>query len=367
MEGQVADEEKPKNEAEQPKGRARGGKARAKKLSAEQRSEIAKQGGISKWAKQRALTSRIQELPSGDLPEAKYRGVLRVLDAEIPVYVLKDGQRIIGRTSATEVLTGIKGGGALEKYLGVNALKPFIDLDLVLEGMVPFRLPEVEGLEKDVKGLTTSAWIDICRGFVAALEASDRDDYVGSKLTLRQREMALKASMFLAACAKVGLDALVDEATGYQYERASDALEVKLRAYLSDEMRRWEKTFPDELWVQFGRLTNWSGSVTKRPKYWGRLVMDLIYDYLDPDVANYLRENAPAPQKGQNYHQWLSSQYGLKKLIEHIWKVIGIANTCQNMQELKQQLARIYGRVPVQYTLYLPTNGGGTPPNPRAP
>jgi hypothetical protein len=44
--------------------------------------------------------------------------------------------------------------------------------------------------------------------------------------------MAVKASMFLSACAKVGLDALIDEATGYQYDRARDALEIKLRAYL---------------------------------------------------------------------------------------------------------------------------------------
>src|SRR5258708_14613863 len=141
-----------KDGSDEPKGRAKGGKARAKKLVAERRDDIAKKAGIRRWAKERALTAKVNEAPPTGLPEAKYRGVLRVLDAEIPVYVLKDGNRIIGRTSATEVLTGIKGGGALEKYLGVNALKPFIDLNLVLEGMVPFRLPEVEGLGRDVKG-----------------------------------------------------------------------------------------------------------------------------------------------------------------------------------------------------------------------
>jgi hypothetical protein len=41
------------------------------------------------------------------------------------------------------------------------------------------------------------------------------------------------------------------------------------------------------------------GSVTKRPRYWGKLVMDLIYDYLDPDVARYLRENGPSPRKAR--------------------------------------------------------------------
>jgi hypothetical protein len=35
--------------------------------------------------------------------------------------------------------------------------------------------------------------------------------------------------------------------TGYQFERADDALQVKLRAFIADELRTWEKTFPDEL------------------------------------------------------------------------------------------------------------------------
>lgn len=315
---------------------------------------------------QHTVWSSIEEAASDDLvdngaiesvsnlPEAKYKGFLNLMGFEVPCYVLDTGQRVIGRTSATEMLTGIKGGGGLEKYIGVSALKPFIDRESVLEGMVSFRLPEVEGLGRHVKGLPADLLIEVCRGFVNALEASNQPDSGYPPLTERQREMAVKASMFLAACAKLGLDALIDEATGYQYERAQDALEVKLKAYLEEEMRAWEKTFPDELWLEFARLTNWKGSVTKRPKYWGKLVMELVYDYLDPDVAQWLRENAPEPRHGQNYHQWLSSQYGLRKLVEHIWKLIGIASTCQNMSELKVRMAELHGRQPVQYTLFLP-------------
>ncbi|MBI1374192.1 MAG: hypothetical protein GC159_15855 [Phycisphaera sp.] len=332
---------------------SKGGNARAKKLSPERRSEIAKKANMARWAKRRVENAAENNLPDGELPEAAYKGFLRVMGVEVPCYVLNTGQRVIGRTSATEMLTGIKGGGALEKYIGVSSLKPFINKDLVLEQMIGFRLPEVEGLDRDVKGLPADAFIDICRGFVAAMEASN-DPGSKIKLTQRQTEMALNASVFLAACAKVGLDALIDEATGYQYERAEDALEVKLRAYLTDEMRKWEKTFPDELWREFARLTNWKGTVTQRPKYWGKLVMELVYEYLDKDVADWLRENAPRPRKGQNYHQWLSDQYGLKKLVEHIWKLIGVASTCESMSELKQRMAELYGRVPVQYTLFLP-------------
>ena len=58
-------------------------------------------------------------------------------------------------------------------------------------------------------------------------------------------------------------------ATGYQYVRAEDALQVQLRAFLAEELRDWEKTFPDELWQEFGRLTGWSGPLHSRPKWWG--------------------------------------------------------------------------------------------------
>lgn len=288
------------------------------------------------------------------LPVAKFRGTLRVVGAEIPCYVLSNEFRVIGRTSVTEYLTGIKGGGALEKYVAVKALEPFINKDLVLERMVPFRLPDVEGLDKSVKGLSADTFIDLCQGFVRAMEANLSPGYDGPKMTARQFEMALKASMFLSSCAKVGLDALIDEATGYQFERAEDALQVKLHAYLEKEVRQWEKTFPDQLWEEFARLTAWNKPINQRPKYWGKLVWELIYENLDKDVAAWLKANAPSPRHGQNYHQWLSGQFGLKKLVEHIWVIVGIAKTCSNMSELRDKVAELYGRRSVQLRLYLP-------------
>src|SRR5947209_4713816 len=73
----------------------------------------------------RRLNEAVEELvvipdekaPLPQLPEATYRGYLSLVDYEIPCYVLSNGQRVIGRTSATELMTGIRGGGDLEKYL----------------------------------------------------------------------------------------------------------------------------------------------------------------------------------------------------------------------------------------------------------
>ena len=82
--------------------------------------------------------------------------------------------------------------------------------------------------------------------------------------------------------------------------------------------------------------------------------MELVYEYLDKDVAKWLKDNAPAPRHGQNYHQWLSGQYGLKKLVEHIWLLIGISRTCDNMSELRQKMAELNGKMMVQFMLPLP-------------
>ncbi|MCP3372517.1 P63C domain-containing protein [Bradyrhizobium cajani] len=348
----------------------KGGEARAAALTDDERSDIARKAAAARWNKtppepeesvERDTEEVLEPVPA--MPIARWRGSLNIVGLEVPCYVLDDGRKIIGRTSATELLTGIKGGGALEKYIAVRALEPFINKDLVLERFVPFRLLEVEGLERAVKGLPADLMIDVCQGFVAALQSSldPSRDSSQPKLTDRQMQMAMKASIFLSACAKVGLEALIDEATGYQYERAEDALQVKLRAFIADELRAWEKTFPDELWVEFGRLTGWQGSLNSRPKWWGKLVIELIYDTLDPDVAEYLKNNRPPP--GVRWHRQLTENIGVRALVSRCYEVIGMAKECHDMRELRDKVARHYGRQVVQFSLSLPppSSAGETP------
>ena len=228
-------------------------------------------------------------------------------------------------------------------------LQPFLPPDIDDQF---FDITIKEVVNKSVQAMSASAFIDICGAYSRARDA-------GALESDSQVLMAIRASMLLAAFAKTGIEAAIHEATGYQFERAPDALRTKLKLYIEEEMRPWEKTFPDELWIQFGRLTNWKGTINSRPKYWGKLVNELIYGYLDPDVMKWLKENAPAPRHGQNYHQWISGQFGLKRLVEHIWMVIGMATACRDMAELRQRMAERFGREKVQFTLYLPPIGPG--------
>ncbi|MGO8671437.1 MAG: P63C domain-containing protein [Capsulimonadaceae bacterium] len=278
------------------------------------------------------------------LPVAQYPGVLTFGDVELPVYVLDTGERVLSRTGATSVLIGKQGGGNLESYTRVSALSEYIPSDLTSQ-LIEIEMKGV--VNKTVLAMTADTFVDICKAYVNA--------YREGKLTTdKQKDIALQAAFVVSSCAKVGLVALIDEATGYQYVRENDALQVKLKLFLEDDMRKWEKTFPDELWKEFGRLTNWSGALHQRPKYWGKYVMELVYDYLDPDVSKWLKENAPKPIGGKSYHRWLSEQYGLKKLVEHLWMLVGMASACGTMSELRRKMGEKYGRRPVQLTLYLP-------------
>ena len=294
----------------------------------------------------KALEPERDTQPSLPSPFAKHPGLLELGEAKIDCYVLDTGDRVISMRATVEALTGTE-HGKLHSYLKINALEDLIDVEQVLKGTVEFYLPGT-GVPMIARGLKAETLLNICNAYVEAMER-------GLLTTGRQREIATKSSMLIRACAKTGLIALIDEATGYQYERAEDALQIKLRAFIADEMRDWEKTFPDALWEELGRLTGWSDPLHHRPRWWGKLVMELIYDALDPDIAQHLRENKPTPRGDKKYHRWMTENYGLPKLIEHINQVIGVAKTCDDLQELRDEVALHYGREPVQLKLHLPS------------
>ena len=277
---------------------------------------------------------------TASLPFAKWRGKVDLGGDELDVYVLNTGDRVISLRSAAKSMTGIVTGD-LESYVGVVALKPFIDSELVLEQLLEFSIP---GTQFIGRGMTTEHFELICRAYVQALHER-------AALSDRQREIAIKCAVLTAGLTRTGIDALIDEATGYQYERAEDALQVKLRAFISEELRAWEKTFPDELWDEFGRLTSWATPLQSRPKWWGKLVTELVYDTLDNDVAKYLKENKPPA--GVKWHQQLTENYGVRQLVSRCYEVVGMAKTCDNIRELRVRVAQHYGKKPTQFTLFL--------------
>jgi hypothetical protein len=76
----------------------------------------------------------------------------------------------------------------------------------------------------------------------------------------------------------------------------------------------------------------------------------MIYETLDPDVAEWLKKNKPPP--GLKWHQQLTENYGARKLVSRCYEIVGMSKTCSTIRELRDRVAEHYGKE--QLTLYLP-------------
>jgi hypothetical protein len=160
----------------------------------------------------------------------------------------------------------------------------------------------------------------------------------------RQREIAAKADILLRGFAHVGIVALVDEATGYQKDRAKDALAKILEEFVQKELRKWIKTFPADFYQEMFRLRNlkYDGSV-KRPSYIGHLTNDLVYSRLAPGVLDELKRLTPRNEKGrlkQHLHRRLTEDVGHPKLQQHVSAVTALMKASDLWDQFKVMLDR---------------------------
>lgn len=273
-----------------------------------------------------------------DIPKVIASGYLEAFN-NIPVYNLDNGQRVFRFTDMTLALRG-KSHGKFANYLATENINKFIPERLrpdKEQDRLPRGITEANIDGQIIKTYDSEDFIDVCIAFIEAAEARD------VKLSVPQQEIVERAKQFVIATAKIGITGLIDEATGYQYVRPASELSMKMAFLLANELRPWEKTFPDQFWKELGRLTNWT-NLKKRPKYWGKLVNEFVYEALDKDIAGYLQENKPPKYTGQRYHQWLEQNRGVQALTEHIWTVIGLAKTCNSVDELRYEINKNFSK-----------------------
>lgn len=133
-----------------------------------------------------------------------------------------------------------------------------------------------------------------------------------------------------------------------------DHVQAKLALYLAEEIRPWQKTFPDELWQEFARLTGRELTGSQRPMYWGNLVNEFIYGFLDEDVKNWLKENAKS-SRYKRFHQRFNEDFGLHRLVSHIGVVLGTARNSFSIPDLRNRLELQFGNKPAQLSFFVPT------------
>lgn len=314
---------------------AQGGNARAAKLSTDERRRIARLAAVQRWA-------RAGKTP---LPQALRTGPLKIGEIEFDCAVLDDKQntRVVSetrfmaamgmyRSGALSTRRGRSETGAREPlFLAYKNLKPYIDKHLGGVHFKPlqYRTPEggvsTTGIRADLIPKICEVWID-----------ADRAGVLGH----RQQLIAKKTDILLRGFAHVGIIALIDEATGWQNERARFALAKILEAFIAKEFRKWVKTFPIEYYQELCRLRSvpFPRESFQLPSYFGYLTNDLIYSRLAPGVLAELRKKNPVVRNGYRRHkffQWLTDDIGDPKLRQHLWNVITLMKASDNWDQFK--------------------------------
>jgi hypothetical protein len=149
--------------------------------------------------------------------------------------------------------------------------------------------------------------------------------------------------------ARVGLVALIDEATGYQNDRNRDELAKILDAFVTRELRPWVSTFPPEFYERLYKLYNlpWPPEKTNaRPGFFGHITNNVIYDRLAPSLLPELKAAASKAEKRARLHQFLTEEIGHPALRAHLHSIVTllrIAKTPEQFFEMVDQAFPKFG------------------------
>jgi hypothetical protein len=321
---------------------SRGGRTRAEKLSASERKKIASQAARTRWDVEKKVPKATHG--SADHP-------LKIGEIEIPCYVLEDGTRVLSQRGTLGGL-GLSqgsspGGDRLVSFATGKAISPFIPADLLalIENPIRFRHSGGGGA---AYGYPATILPEICEAVLAARQAG--------ALQRQQLHIAAQCEALVRAFAKVGIVALVDEATGYQSARDRDELHRLLSAYLSEERLAWAKRFPDEFYKQIYRLRCWKWPVGKaKTPLLGHITNDIVYDRLPPGVLPKLRELNPTDEETKRrkhrHHQFLSEEVGQPDLRDHILQIIPLMKVSKTWEGFKKLVDVAFPKKGTQYEM----------------
>ena len=318
-------------------------------------AELGKVGG-QKTAKRGpeyyAKIQAMRKVRAGGRPpnprKATHKGILPIGEAGIPCFVLEDGTRVISGRGITRAI-GMKGRGqgsariaALLERKGShnNELALAIRQPLVFDagGRIP-----TQGYEADIL-------VQLCEAILDAREA-------GLLKTPQEKRYGVACYVLTKALAKVGIIALVDEATGYQEVRDRLALQAILDKFLRKELATWAKRFPDEFYEEMFRLRGWQwkGMKVNRPQVVATYTKDVVYERLAPGILKELEARNPKDERGRRkhrHHQWFTEDVGHPALAQHLYAILGLMRAAASWKDFYAMVKKAFPKK--GETLFLP-------------
>lgn len=275
--------------------------------------------------------------------KATHEGKIKLGDKELKVAVLADGTRLINYTAIFTAFGRTKRGAQVDgnrvqnmpAFLNANNLQPFVGDDL------RNYLNKVDYIDlsgKENQGFQAQILPLLCKVYL---------DARAQRVLLPQQEPLARASeILLFGLSNIGITALIDEATGYQYERERFELQKILSAYISEEILKWQLTFTDDFYKEVYRL--WGlpfipKYIKNKPSFIGKLTTKYIYEEMPKGVIEKIKDKTGKTAKGNwryKWHQSLTPEIGrehLKKQIIEVTTLMSIARSKEQFQSLFKQ------------------------------
>jgi hypothetical protein len=275
--------------------------------------------------------------------KSTHEGILKIGETEIPVAVLENGQRIITQSGVFQALDRPSRGNSridqIPTFMDAKNLQPYVNQDLMnvinKVDYIGMNGKKQQGYDANILPLVSDLY----------LQARAAGDLLKS-----QHETALKCEILVRSLAKIGITALVDEATGYQFDREKEELQKILKGYIAEELLPWQQRFPHEFYKQIFRLNGWEYNVTNlklKPSVVGKWTNKYVYKQLPKGVLEELKKITPKDEYGkhtEHLHRRLTEDVGHPNLNNQIVTVITIMKLTKNWRDFNEKFNNLYGQ-----------------------
>lgn len=313
---------------EKIKGKAKGGVARANALSPERRSEIAEKGAIARWGNKPPIATH-----KGNFKEE--------FGIEIECYVLNDVNKtaVISQIGMGSAIGLSSRGNAFPRFLSSKAMSESLSAELKEKLDKPVKFQWSGGGAGQhptvaVNGFDATLLIDVCQAILK----------VESELKGNQKAVATQAKIILGATAKSGITGLVYALSGYDATR--EEVIAAFKAYVQEEARKYEKEFPNELYMQWHRLYQIPIPSRGKPWQFKHLTVKHIYYPLAKSNGKILELVRALKYQdgdsGKKLFQFLN-KVGARALRMHIGRVLEMSESSGSQNEYENKIVERFG------------------------
>jgi hypothetical protein len=303
-------------------GRAKGGMARAQSLTEERRKEIARKAATARWGF-----------------KSTYKGNFREdFGVDVDCYVLEDAAKtaVISQTGMAMVLGLSPRGNALPRFLENKIMAEAVGAELrqKTENPIIFQYISRGAGPITVHGFDSSVLIDICNAIISA----------EAKLGERYSHIVKQAHLINAASAKLGIRGLVYALAGYN-PKAQEFIDA-FKAYILDEAKKYEREFPNELYLEWYRLYDLDVPDRGMPWKFRHLTVNHIYYPLANSQGKLLSllkaQKARGGDREKKLFQFLND-VGARALRMQLGRVLEMAESSTNKQAYEAKIRERFG------------------------